>query len=83
MARVDFTPFWPCREAQGVGRARSEAWAVAWAESVPLLGRRGRSEQSEFGSAAPRTSIAGCPEGDTASGAAFSLPTFFSRSKCK
>jgi hypothetical protein len=25
MARVDFTPLWPCREAQGVGRARQHS----------------------------------------------------------
>ena len=49
---------------------RSEACASC-SDSLPLFERRERSEQSEFGSAAPRASIAGCPAGDTASGAAF------------
>ena len=69
---------WPEWTSPPSGRAekrrawggRSEACASC-SDSLPLFERRERSEQSEFGSAAPRPSIAGCPEGDAASGAHF------------
>jgi len=56
-------PLWPCREAQGVGRA----WAAqhvqaSCTDSLRLSERRERSEHSEFRSAAPRPSITGCPQ---------------------
>ena len=56
-------PLWPCREAQGVGRAWAAQQAHAsCSDSVRLLERSERSERSEFRSAAPRPSIAGCPQ---------------------
>ena len=63
------TRFWPCREAQGVGRTGSAACPhraltrCRCSDPLPLFERRERSECSEFGSAAPRPSIAGCPQG--------------------
>ena len=56
-------PLWPCREAQGLGRA----WAAQHAQAscsdlLRLSERRERSERSEFRSTAPGPSIAGCPQ---------------------
>ena len=69
------TPLWPCREAQGLGRA----WAAQHArasctDSLRLSERSERSERSEFRSAAPGPSIAGCPKrsaGTRAAGSPF------------
>ena len=53
------TPLWPCREVQGLGRARAAKHACASCSGLLRLSeRRERSEQSEFRSAAPRPSIA-------------------------
>ena len=48
------SPLWPCREAQGVGRAWAAQHAHAsWTDLLRLSERRERSEQSEFRSTAP------------------------------
>ena len=78
---------WPCREAQGVGRA----WAAQHAHASCLTRcgcLSGVSAANKASSAAPHHDRASqvAPKrsaGDTASGAAFSLPTFFWRSKRK
>lgn len=57
------TPLWPCREVQGLGRARAAKHACASCSGLLRLSeRRERSEQSEFRSTAPGASIAGCPQ---------------------
>ena len=83
MARAGFHPLLAVPRSAGRGAGGQRSMPASCSDSLPLFERRERSERSEFGSAAPRPSIAGCPEGDTASGAAFSLPTFFWRSKRK
>ena len=63
MARVDFSPpLWPCREAQGVGRAWAAQQAHASCSDSLRLFERSAQARSEFRSAAPRPSIAGCPQ---------------------
>ena len=56
------TPLWPCREAQGVGRAWAAQQAHASCSDSLRLSERSAQARSEFRSAAPRPSIAGCPQ---------------------
>ena len=79
------TPLWPCREAQGVGRAWAAQHAHAsWTDLLRLFERSERSERSEFRSTAPRASIAGCPqrsEGTRPVGSPFFCLLFFGEAK--
>ncbi len=60
---LGFSPLWTCRGAQSEGRAMALQDAMASrSDSLRLFERRERSEQSEFRSAASRSSTAGCPE---------------------
>ena len=62
------------------GGRGSAACRASCSDSLRLFERRERSEQSEFRSAAPRPSIAGCPQrsgGTRPVGSPFSLVTFF------
>ena len=68
----------PRSAGRGAGAQRS--MRASCSDSLPLFERRERSEQSEFGSAAPRPSIAGCPKGHGQWGR-LSLPTFFGGAK--
>ena len=68
------------------GGRGSAACRASCSDSLRLFERRERSEQSEFRSAAPRPSIAGCPQrsgGTRPVGSPFSLVTFFWRDKKK
>ena len=68
----------PRSAGRGAGGQRS--MPASCSDSLPLFERRERSECSEFGSAAPRPSIAGCPQGHGQWGR-LSLPTFFGEAK--
>ena len=68
------------------GGRGSAACRASCSDSLRLFERSERSEQSEFRSAAPRPSIAGCPQrsgGTRPVGSPFSLVTFFWRDKKK
>jgi len=78
-------PFWPCREAQGTGRACAEGHTPSLTDSLRLFERSAKA-RSEFRSAprerasqvAPARSV-----GVTDSRVALSLVTFFRRSERK
>ena len=62
------------------GGRGSAACRASCSDLLRMFERRERSEQSEFRSAAPRPSIAGCPQrsgGTRPAGSPFSLVTFF------
>ena len=62
MARAA-APLWPCRGAQSEGWARALQDALAsCSDSLQLFERSERSDRSEFCSATPRSSTAGCPQ---------------------
>ena len=68
------------------GGRGSAACRASCSDLLRMFERRERSEQSEFRSAAPRPSIAGCPQrsgGTRPVGSPFSLVTFFWRDKKK
>ena len=68
------------------GGRGSAACRASCSDLLRMFERRERSEQSEFRSAAPRPSIAGCPQrsgGTRPAGSPFSLVTFFWRDKKK
>ncbi len=78
-------PLWTCRGAQSEGRERALQDALSSRSSLlRLFERRERSEQSEFRSAAPRSSTAGCPqqsEGTRPVGPPFFCLRFFGGAK--
>ena len=80
---VDFTPFWPCREAQGVGRARSAACALRALTRCRCL--REENAVNEASSAAPPPDRASQAARSEAKGhgqwGRLSLPTFFAETK--
>ena len=80
MARVGFNPLLAVPRSAGRGAGAQRSMCASCSDSLPLFERRERSEQSEFGSAAPRPSIAGCPKGHGQWGR-LSLPTFFGGAK--
>ena len=74
MARSIFNPLLAVPRSAGRWAGAQRSMRASRSDSLPLFERRERSEQSEFGSAAPRTSIAGCPQGHGQWGALL-LPT--------
>ena len=75
MARVrNSKPLLAVPRSAGRGAGAQRSMRASCSDSLPLFERRERSERSEFGSAAPRPSIAGCPqrsEGTRPVGSAF------------
>ena len=62
MARGSLTSPLAVPRSAGCGAGAQRSMRASCADSLRLSERRERSEQSEFRSAAPRTSIAGCPQ---------------------
>ena len=56
-------PFLAVPRSAGRGADGQRSRPASCSDPLPLFERRERSECSEFGSAAPRPSIAGCPQG--------------------
>ena len=74
------TPSGRAEKRRAWGGRGSAACRASCSDSLRLSERSERSERSEFRSAAPRPSIAGCPqrsEGTRPVGSPFSLVTFF------
>ena len=79
-------PLWPCREAQGVGRAWAAQQDHASCSGSLRLFERSAASAQRVPQRRPMPEHRRLPAAkrrDTASGVAFSLPTFFWRSKRK